>query len=93
MYLGIQYESVNVATIPGEIQYYRKLSDDLTYENFNTHIRDNILSINPNPGKKVTIPAFTRETYKVFLDTLDSNPELVRSLFSARRYNGSNAKK
>jgi D-alanyl-D-alanine carboxypeptidase len=93
MYLWILNKNVNIETIPEEMQYYRKLTWNLNYKNINTLIRDKLLSIEPNPGKVVKIPEFTQETYKVFLDTLNRNPELARSLFSARRYNWSDTKK
>jgi D-alanyl-D-alanine carboxypeptidase/Transglycosylase SLT domain len=93
IYLGILYESVNMETIPDEISYYRNLRWKLNYKNINTLIRDKLLSIHPNPGKAVKIPEITQETYKIFLDTLDENPKLVQSLFSARRYNWSDETK
>ncbi len=89
IHLWILHESVNKESIPDELRYYANLKEKINYKKINILIRDKLLSIEPNPAKIVKIPEITEQTYTIFLKTLWENPELVRSIFAARRYNGS----
>ena len=84
---------MNEESIPDELTYYANLKAKINYKEMNTLVRDKLLSIEPNPTKTVQIPQITPETYSIFLRTLQENPELARSIFAARRYNGSDKRK
>lgn len=83
------HDVVNEDSMPGEFDLYKKLAGKIDYLNINTLLKKRILTIDPDPTKSVKIPELTPATYAIFLKTLQDNPELARSIFAARRYNGS----
>lgn len=89
VYLAHMHDVVNEDSMPGEFDLYKKLAGKIDYLNINTLLKKRILTIDPDPTKSVKIPELTPATYAIFLKTLQDNPELARSIFAARRYNGS----
>ncbi len=82
------HDTINVQSIPEELDLYRKLGEKIDYTKMNALLKNKILTIDPDPTKTVQIPELAPKTYAIFLKTLQDNPELARSIFSARRYNG-----